>query len=150
MRAAVCWSCIGFLLYFYKIGRGINLERKVELLSKFWVDLDTKRKDSGLLRRVVTSNKMFDCEEISWRAVVEYCHQQGGEKSKRISEPLRVDSFQSSEGNSHSPTDSFNEKINPREPEEFSLCCLSEKSIRHFPSASSERPSTFSPHLRAL
>lgn len=97
-----------------------------------------------------TLSEMFDGEEISWGAVVEYYHQQGGEKSKRISESLRVDSIQSTEEDSHSPTDSFNEKINPRESEEISLCCLSEKLIRHFPSASSKRPSTFSPHLRAL
>lgn len=32
---------------------------------------------------LVILKERFDGEEISWRAVVEYYHQQGGEKSKR-------------------------------------------------------------------
>lgn len=60
-------------------------------------DIATKRGYPGLLRRVSMSLDYFesyaaealarnivDVEEINWRAMVEYCHEQGGEKNKRI------------------------------------------------------------------
>lgn len=61
-------------------------------------DLATKRGYPGLLRRVSMSLDYFvesyaaealarnivDVEEINCRAMVEYCHEQGGEKNKRI------------------------------------------------------------------
>lgn len=30
------------------------------------------------------ARNIVDVEEINWRAMVEYCHEQGGEKNKRI------------------------------------------------------------------